>query len=342
MSGVRCAPVVFAFLLLSRPAPAEPVAAPPGGGPVEVGVGLHIVDIAQINEVDNTFSIEVDVVGTWMDPRLAFDPEEAGTDRQTWFGPAADQVHVSMWNTQLTAANTLGEPHRGSRNLTIDADGRVTFRARVTAALRAPLDFHRFPFDHQVLPIEVESYLWDANAVVLRPLDGLTGFDPDFDLPEWRVLGMRTRSRENERSGYETPFSQAVFEIEVARKAGYYLWKIVVPLVVIVMISWVVFYMKGERLGRRAGVSATGILTVIAYQFIATQALPRVPYLTTMDLIILLSVVTIGATMIVNIVVEHVTDGAPETAHRVDTVCRFVFPVVYFGTFLLLAVRHLA
>jgi hypothetical protein len=177
---------------------------------------------------------------------------------------------------------------------------------------------------------------------VLRPIDEHTGFDPGFELAEWTVVGMRSVVSERSRPGYGVPFSHASFEIDIKRKSGYYIWKILLPLIVIVLISWVVFYMSEERIGRRAGVSATGILTVIAYQFVATQSLPKVSYLTSMDKMMLLSIVTIGATMFVNIAVERLATADVQRAHRIDVLSRWAFPIVYFGALLLLVTNSVA
>jgi hypothetical protein len=330
---------VFAFLAV--PLAAEPISPPPGDRPVVVSVGIYVVDITRINEVDNTFSVELDVVAKWVDTRHAFDPAEEGSDHRTWFGSAAEIKRQSMWNAQINATNTLGNLQIGQTNLTIESSGDVTVRARVTSALRASLDYHRFPFDSQALPIRLESYLWDSKTVSLRPIEDQSGFDPWFDLPEWKVIGLRTELSERSRKGYDIPFSHASVEIDIKRRSGYYVWKILVPLIVIVMISWVVFYMGEEGLGRRAGVSATGILTVIAYQFIATQSLPKVPYLTSMDKIMLLSVITIGATMVLNIAITRYARSDPERAHRYDVICRWAFPVWYFGVLILFAASDL-
>ena len=52
------------------------------------------------------------------------------------------------------------------------------------------------------------------------------------------------------------------------------------PLVLIVSISWSVFWMIGECLSCRMGIALTGILTVVAYQFATAKSLPNVAYFT--------------------------------------------------------------
>jgi hypothetical protein len=94
--------------------------------------------------------------------------------------------------------------------------------------------------------------------------------------------------------------------------------------------------MNREMLGRRAGVSVTGILTVIAYQFVVSEAIPRVSYLTVLDKVLLLSTLTIAATLLESLIVEAVQSRDGE-AIRIDKACRWAFPVVYFSILVFVA-----
>jgi hypothetical protein len=132
------------------------------------------------------------------------------------------------------------------------------------------------------------------------------------------------------------------FEVGVLRKYGFYIWKVLVPLFIIVAISWVVFWMSHDGLARRAGVSVTGILTVIAYQFIISESLPRVSYLTALDKIMLLSVVMIAATMLINIFAGRFGPERSHMTERVDSVCRWAFPLLYIGGVVIIIARNLS
>ncbi len=132
-------------------------------------------------------------------------------------------------------------------------------------------------------------------------------------------------------------FSEFVMSINVERKSSFYIWKIILPLISLVMISWSVFWMLGDNLGDRMSVSITGILTVVAYQFITADILPRVPYFTFMDGFLTLSFVLMALTVLENIVVNILfLKGKGVAAKRTDNTSRIAFPAVYFaGLFVL-------
>ena len=323
-------------------ASANAVSPPPtDGGPVEAYVGLYLVDIGTISEADNTFNAEFDVIGGWTDPRLAFDAEAEGKDKRIYIGPKSEEFRSSNWNAQVVAANAVGSLNLVSQKVIHHADGRIVIVARINVDLRADLDYRDFPFDSQVLPVHLESFAWNKNVLTIRPIDGQTGFDPSFTLPEWTVTGVHAKATEIKRTRTPEPFSRVTFEIELDRKAGFYVWKIFLPLFVIVSISWTTFWLNNEMLGRRLGVSVTGILTVIAYQFIVAGIIPRVSYLTALDKVALLSMLTIAATLVVSIVVDRVKGRNEVAAVRIDKACRVVFPAGYFGVIALVVFANL-
>ena len=120
------------------------------------------------------------------------------------------------------------------------------------------------------------------------------------------------------------------YEFEIDRYVDYYVWKIILPLGIIVCMSWLVFWIDPTQLGPQIGLSATSVLTLIAYRFLLGNLVPRVSYLTRMDLFIL------GATVLVFVaLIEAVTtcslttQGRQEAARRLDRVSRVVFPTAF-------------
>ena len=119
-------------------------------------------------------------------------------------------------------------------------------------------------------------------------------------------------------------------EIEVTRRYGFYIWKMLVPLALIVGISWSVFWMVSDGLAARMGVSFTGILVVIAYQFLITTDLPKIAQITFMDSVIGFSFVLMILTIVESISANTLDlRGKRTLAAKVDRVCRWAFPLAY-------------
>ena len=308
--------------------------------PREVSVGMYLVDITSVDETRNAFTVEMDVFVSWRDAELAFDAEAEGAELQVYSGAEVTERRKDLWSAQIYPTNPVGQFSSGGQKLVVHPDGLAELTARVTATLRAQLDYRRFPFDSQILPVELESFPWNHEEVKLVLDEKHTGFEKLYALTEWEVEGLSTSQYETTRVRDIVPFSNLNFEISVTRDSGFYLWKIFLTVLIIVSLTWVVFWMSGERLGRRAGVSSGGILTVIAYQFVTTSALPKVSYLTVADKVMILSVLMIAATMVESLLVDGLTRTNPERKLKIDRVCRWAFPLVYFSALLALALSN--
>ena len=73
-------------------------------------------------------------------------------------------------------------------------------------------------------------------------------------------------------NSYHSAFN---FSISAKRQSGYYIWKVIVPLMLIVFMSWTVFWIDPSNLGPQIGMSATSMLTLIAFQFAMANILPK-------------------------------------------------------------------
>ncbi len=107
------------------------------------------------------------------------------------------------------------------------------------------------------------------------------------------------------------------------------------PLMIIVMLSWSVFWMDKSSLGDRISVSFIGILTVVAYQLVLSEILPRISYFTLTNAFLNISFFIMCATVIVNLRVDNLDrQGLFEEGDRLDRRCRWMFPMIYFGLIL--------
>jgi len=294
--------------------------------PVRGELGIFVVDITDLNERASTFQIELDIISRWHDPQRAFEPLPGESDARVLLDDAAEAELREGWWPALHATNEVGAGDHGLFRMIVKSDGTVINRVRLRMRLRAPLDFRDFPFDQQVLPIRVESYLRSSENLQLHSAEDFTGFDTAFELPEWDIVDLITEREQVLRSQEGVAYDRLSFLVSVERQTGYYIWKIMLPMLIIVALSWVVFWMSGEQLGRRAGISSTGMLTIIAYQFIVAGSLPRFPYLTVMDRFVLVSLLAVAATMLQNLVGSRLTD---KKRLKLDRVCRAAFPLAY-------------
>ena len=152
---------------------------------------------------------------------------------------------------------------------------------------------------------------------------------------------MSVRDRSASYAGRRGIASAFIMSVEVQRESFYMKRLVIIPLVVIVLLSFAVFWMDRSSLGDRLSVSFIGILTGVAYQLVMSEQLPRISYVTLMHGFLSLSFLTMCATVVINLVVGTLDKrGQVALGDRIDRRCRWGFPLAYFG--LLLVMRAVA
>jgi hypothetical protein len=321
------------------PRPGRGAAAPPPNpsGATDVGIGLFILEVVEVNEVDNTFTVEAYMDNVWCDRR-----RQISGERQTYVEDVAQGELERGWMPDITLVNQVEKPVVENKELILESDGTVEYRQKFNAKLEARYDLRRFPFDDQTLQLEVESFDWPAAELQLRPVENAVGFSERFEIPEWRAVNVASELREQEEPRDRAKFSELLISLGVDRESGFYLWKIMVPLFLLVATSWSVFWMPGDSLSNRLAISFTGILTIVAYQFVIADVLPKVTYFTLWDVLLTFSFVLMLATVAVSVLVTGLHSRRRVLARQIDDTARIGFPATYLLGLSVFAIAYLA
>jgi len=115
-----------------------------------------------------------------------------------------------------------------------------------------------------------------------------------------------------------------------SRSMQHYILKVILPLVLIVIMSWTVFWIDPSEGGSQIGVAVTSMLTLIAYRFAIDTQLPRLPYMTRLDAFILISTLLVFLSLI-EVLLTTILDNKQqiERAKTIDRYCRVIFPVIF-------------
>lgn len=304
------------------------------GQPVQVSVGVELVEVSQINDRDEKIEIEFYVYYTWKDPRFAFDPAQEGTQRKLI---DADD----MWNPDPQLLDELDVTVRGGKVVHSYPDGTLCFSRYYRGTIAGDLDLHEFPLDQQQLEIDLEEAGFEADQVVFVPGD-VRALNPQRALPHgWLLQGLSTEVHTSSYSKTGEKYSMLRLNIGAKRDPHYYFWAIVLPLIPIVAAAWVVFWMHPKEFSSQISVGITAMLTVVAYRIAIDSNLPPLNYMTRMDFFLLAcQVFVFGAFIIVvGIHVLYVIDTAETraVAQRLTIQCRWLPGVLLAAASVLLS-----
>jgi len=82
---------------------------------------------------------------------------------------------------------------------------------------------------------------------------------------------------------------EALFQIAIERRSGFYVWKIFLPLLMLTMIPVVVFWIDVKEFYWLVKVPMTMLLSMVAFEFAIARDLPKIGYVTFLDTVFLAS-----------------------------------------------------
>jgi hypothetical protein len=291
-----------------------------GEGATTVYVSLFLVDVDRVDTAEQSFDANVYMQFRWHDPRQAH-----GGDKKV-----LKQLN-DVWHPRIQMVNRQKVWTTLPEIVEISPDGEVLYRQRVWGTFSQPLQLRTFPFDTQVFTIQLASvgYTPEELALVSDP-ETNNGISESFSVADWRIfswnidVGLFRLAREMKG------MAGVALSFEAEREAGYFVVKIIIPLILIVAMSYVVFWIDPTEAGTQISVAITAMLTLIAYRFAIGTALPKVSYLTRLDYFILVSTILIFATLIAVVITSRLAKSDKlSQARKIDRGARWIFPVLF-------------
>ncbi|KAG7264604.1 hypothetical protein CRUP_002193 [Coryphaenoides rupestris] len=228
------------------------------GPPVNVTCNIFINSFGSIAETTMDYRVNIFLRQKWNDPRLAYSKYP---DSSLDLDPS---MLDSIWKPDLFFANEKGanfhDVTTDNKLLRIFKDGTVLYSIRLTLILSCPMDLKNFPMDVQTCTMQLESFGYTMNDLVFEWLedgavqvsDGLTL--PQFIMKDEKELGYCTKH-------YNTgKFTCIEVKFHLERQMGYYLIQMYIPSLLIVILSWVSFWINMDAAPARV---ALGITTAI-------------------------------------------------------------------------------
>uniref|UniRef100_A0A8C5B165 Glycine receptor, alpha 1 n=1 Tax=Gadus morhua TaxID=8049 RepID=A0A8C5B165_GADMO len=252
------------------------------GPPVNVTCNIFINSFGSIAETTMDYRVNIFLRQQWNDPRLAY--SEYPDDSLDLDPSMLD----SIWKPDLFFANEKGanfhEVTTDNKLLRISKNGNVLYSIRITLILACPMDLKNFPMDVQTCIMQLESFGYTMNDLIfewdekgaVQVADGLTL--PQFLLKEEKDLRYCTK---HYNTGKFTCI-EARFHLE--RQMGYYLIQMYIPSLLIVILSWVSFWINMDAAPARVGLGITTVLTMTTQSSGSRASLPKVSYVKAIDI----------------------------------------------------------
>jgi hypothetical protein len=288
----RLAKLLLAVLLLGSVATAQGPATPPSPAastaapaPNRVVIGAYINDIHRIDLASNNHYLDMYVWFRW--PAGQDNPVD-GIDFMNWT-QASDHSSVNQYDSPIA-----------------QPDGSLYTVLHHQGAFANKFSLENYPFDRQVLKIEIEDSQFSADQrmfvadpttpVMLDPVIHLPGYE--FGTPTLTVAPNRYRTNFGDLSSAEpATYSRATIFIPISRPWISGVFKVLLPIGLILISALLGLAVRPTHVDARIGLGITALLTMVALQFTSSAGLPEVSYLMLIDKVYIASYLVIIAVL---------------------------------------------
>ncbi|KAK9870325.1 hypothetical protein WA026_006411 [Henosepilachna vigintioctopunctata] len=256
-----------------------------------------------ISELDMEYSMDCYFRQYWRDQRLSFHGPIKSLSLSIKMLERIWRPDTFFYNGKNSYVHTITVPNKLLR---ISQDGDILYSMRLTIKAKCPMKLHTFPMDRQSCPLILGSckvnslmYLkfsnnhifvdaYSSKDIIYQWMDeGSVTFVPGMTLSQFDLLTFPYRNSTIARR--EGDFSVLQVSFNLQRHTGYFLIQVYVPCILIVVLSWVSFWIHREATSDRVGLGITTVLTLSTISLDSRTDLPKVRYATALDWFLLMS-----------------------------------------------------
>lgn len=274
--------LLAALAIYACGAPARAVVAPtsPEFSQTVVNVAIVIRNIIAVDEVKENWQVSGLLIAEWSDPSLKY--------RSRRRGNVFRDLPTNAWRPQLEFVNEETPTAFRFVDFYVKPDGTVVYTQRFTATLSTSLNLRRFPFDSQVLPLDVQASGDDLDRTTLKPDREDTSLRNRayVGLAQWAPVSLEANT--DRVAGSASHATEVEFGLKVRRNPKSYVFKFFIPLLLLVIISWVTFWLSHEefKTKEQLGSAVSTLLIIVAFNITASTFLPKTDYLTYIDVLV--------------------------------------------------------
>jgi len=298
--------------------------------PLDVGVALKVDQITTINQRQEIFGVVATLRMEWFEPALAANPSQETAEQRIYkaeeFGKFATE-HQLVWPVH-NFNNIQGRIDFQNRLVSIDRAGNVSYIASFTATFQAPdFDFRKFPLDKQIFFLTLDS-LRPSDAIHFVPIHEYSGLGDSLGEEEWILENAQLTLSTYNDFGFDA--NRLTLSFQGERHILYYVVRILIPVTIIVLVSWFTFFLKD--FGKRIDLASGNLLLFIAFNFTIANDLPRLGYMTLMDTFMMSTFVITGLVVLANVWMKRLqTRNKSKHIDTIDAIGIWLYPSLYAG-----------
>ena len=242
-------------------------------GTNEVKVGTYVLNIRKLDVGS----------GTWV------------VDFYLWFIWQGDSVDPGNFEVMNGSTDYKDKPSTDEILITDEVKMEVKkfkwLSYRIVSTISNDLNFKNYPLDVQNLTIEIEDREMNENKLRYITVPEENNVDDHVKIQGWEFkekFSYVTNHTYLTTFGYEDPgdfppYSRYIFGLKISRPRFSSLLKVLLPLTIILSLSFLAFAMSPDKLSQRISLGVSTVFTSVAFHINLTSGIPQVSYLTLAD-----------------------------------------------------------
>ena len=278
----------------------------PGDAQV-VKVGMYVNTVYQLEVESSTYYLDAYLWFKWrgdIDPTATLEITNL----------------VEEWGAMVTPLN---------EEATTLPDGSLYKIMKVEGRFMQPFILADYPLDRQKLSVYIEDNTYGSDQLVYEMDAEGSGYGHMLSIPGWSIEKWSSQVLTHdygsffgaEGAGGTAVYSTLRFDLEIARPVNFFLFKLLLPLLIILAASWMVLVLHPRLVDARTALPGMGLLTAVFMQQAYSDGLPEVGYLVLIDKIYAVAYALIVLTLLRAIWTsrhDFETDVSVAEARRID------------------------
>ncbi|XP_044143734.1 gamma-aminobutyric acid receptor subunit rho-3 [Bufo gargarizans] len=277
-----------------------------GGSAIPVGIDVQIESIDSISEVDMDFTMTLYLRHYWKDERLSF--QSTNNRSMTFDGRLIKKIWVPDVFFVHSKRSFIHDTTMENIMLRVYPDGNVLFSLRITVSAMCFMDFSRFPLDTQNCSLELESYAYNEDDLMLYWKKGNESLKTDEHISLSQFF-IEEFSASSGLALYSSTgwYNRLFINFILRRHIFFFLLQSYFPAMLMVMLSWVSFWIDRRAVPARVSLGITTVLTMSTIITGVSASMPQVSYIKAVDVYLWISFLFVFLSVIEYAAVNYLT-----------------------------------
>ncbi|XP_043913549.1 gamma-aminobutyric acid receptor subunit gamma-4-like [Protopterus annectens] len=263
--------------------------------PTVIDVDIYVNSIGPVSVIHMEYTIDIFFAQTWYDRRLKFN---GSLETLTLNSNMVNHIWIPdtfFRNSKRADSHWITTPNQLLR---ISNDGKVLYTLRLTIEAECQLQLQNFPMDTHSCPLVFSSYGYPKDEIIYRwkQYSIEASSERYWRLYQFDFIGLRNTTEILKTDAGDYTVMTVYFNL--SRKMGYFAIQTYIPCILTVVLSWVSFWIKRDSTPARTSLGITTVLTMTTLSTISRKHLPRVSYITAMDLFVSVCFIFVFAALI--------------------------------------------